>query len=257
MSYDISKVERYTWAEDATFAATAVTHNIMGPKGKVGFVKDISVEVTTSLVGTTSVPEVMVGISSGDFTYGRYRLGTGLTTGYGTGVHRASMELITGNPPRVATDFASHVVLDGGPFTSQGIAGGSYGTVVPTGRIPAGPLQVTNVINGAGNVPRIFLNGLTPAPGGLSVGQKVLVQGIAGATGSNGLVSISAIDTTAIANGGPAWIETSGTFGGTYTSGGLVVPQICVTLKANGAGSGAGGGIATVEIEWVGTNVSG
>lgn len=255
MSYESSKVERYSWAEDATFAATAVVHNIMGPKGKVGFVRDIQVEVTTSLVGTTSVPEVCVGISSGDYTYGRYRLGTGLTTGYGLGVHRASDEAINGNPPRVATDFASHVVLDGGPLTSAGIAGGSYSTVVPAGRIPAGPFRVTNVINGSGNVCRVFCDGLTPAPGGLKVGQKVMVTGIGGATGALGLLSISAIDTTPGVN--PAWIELgSTTFGGTYTAGGIVMPQVIVTLVANGAGSGAGGGIVTVDIEWVGTNIS-
>lgn len=253
MSYETSKVERYSWPEDATFAATSVTHNIMGPRGKVGFVRDLSVEVTTSLVGTTSVPEIMVGISSGDFTYGRYRLGTALTTGYGVGQHRASMEALSGNPPRLLSDFASHVVLDGGPLTSQGIAGGSYGTVVPAGRIPTGPLVVTNVILGTvASSDRYFVNGLTAAPGGLSVGQKVLVQGVAGVNATaNGVLTVAAVDTTNY-----SWIElTTQTFSGAYTGGGIIIPQICVTMKANGAASGAGGGIGTVEIEWVGTNV--
>lgn len=252
MSYETSKVEKYQWPEDATFAGTGVTHQIVGPRGKAGFVRDISVEVTTSLVGTTSVPEVMVGISSGDFTYGRYRLGTALTTGYATGLHRASMEAIVGNPPRVATDFASHVVLDGGPATSMGSAGGTYLTVSPAGRIPAGPFNVTNVTVGTGGtIARVYCTGLTPAPGGLKVGQKVMVQGVQGATGALGVFSISAISTDL------GYIELgSSTFGGTYTTGGFVVPVVIVTMAANGAASGAGGGIGQVDIQWIGTNVS-
>lgn len=252
MAYENPDVETYRWPEDATFGSTAVVHSISGPRGKVGIVRDIIVEVTTSLVGTTTVPEIVVGISSGDATFGRFRLGTAIGTGYGLGTHRASVKTINGNPPRVSTLFASHVILDGGPLTSMGAAGGSYSTVAPAGRIPAGPLRVTNVINGTGNVPRIFVEGLTPAPGGFKVGQTVRVEGVAGATGTNGLVAISAIDTTAGQN--PAWIETSGTFGGTYTSGGLVMPQIYVT-SVIGSGSQAGGGIISVEIQWVGGNV--
>lgn len=251
MSYEQNALTTYQWAEDVTFGATTVTHLIMGPRGKVGFVRDIACEVTTSLVGTTTVPEIMIGISSGDSTYGRYRLGTTAILGYATGMHRASDEAITGNPPRTLADFAGHVVLDGGPLTSQGIAGGSYGTQMPAGRIPAGPFQVTNVINGTSNVCRVFCNGLTAAPGGLSVGQKVLVQGVSGATGSGGVSSISAIDTSTP----PQWIELSGTtFGGTYTSGGIVVPQIVVTMKAGVGGTPAGGGIARIDIEWIGVN---
>ncbi len=250
MSYNTPDIQERYWPQDATFGGTGVTHQIMGPRGKVGFVRDLIAEVTTSLVGTTTVPELLVGISSGDFTYGRYRLGTAITTGYGTGIHRASAEFITGNPPRVAADFASHVVLDGGPLTSQGIAGGSYGTVVPNGRIPAGPLLVTNVINGAANVCRVFVTGLTAPPGGFRVGMTVLVQGVAGATGANGVVTISAIDTTNY-----AWIELTGTtFGGTYTAGGWVMPIPIVPALAGVGGTPAGGGIVGVKIQWVGPN---
>jgi len=247
MAYDISDVELYQWGQDSTFGATSVLHYIVGPKGKVGFVRDMLVDVTTSLVGTTAVPEVQVGISSGDFTYGRYRLGTTASNGYGVGPHRAGGEYITGNPPRLASDFASHVVLDGGPLTSAGIAGGSYGTVVPKGRIPASGWTVTNVINGTANVCRVFLNGTLPAKD-LLTGQLVTVQGVAGATGvNNNITAISAIDTTNY-----QWIELSGTtFGGTYTSGGFVFLAVVVTLLA-GNGSGAGGGHVKVKIQWLG-----
>lgn len=250
MSYENPDVERYAWPEDATFGGTGVTHQIIGPRGKVGFVRDIIVEVTTSLVGTTTVPEVMVGISSGDSTFGRYRLGTTAIAGYGAGTHRASMEPITGNPPRTLADFAGHVVLDGGPLTSQGIAGGSYGTVVPSGRIPAGPFTVTNVILGTvASSNRVFINGLQASPGSLRVGQKVLVQGVTGVNSTeNAVLTVAAIDTTNF-----AWIElTTQTFSGAYTGGGTVMPIAIVTCLAGTGGSPAGGGVVSVRVQWIG-----
>lgn len=251
MAYAQPDVELFSWAEDATFGATGVTHQIMGPKGKVGYVRDLMVDVTTALVGTTTVPEIQVGISSGDFTFGRYRLGSTASLGYGTGFFRASDELITGNPPRVATDFAGHVVLDAGPLTSQGIAGGSYGTVVPAGRIPSGPYQVTNVILGTtASSDRYYCNGLTAAPGGLKVGQKVRVAGVAGVNSTaNGVLTVAAIDTSIP----PQYVElTSQTFSGAYTGGGLIMPLVIVTCLAGTGGSPAGGGIVRVKIEWDG-----
>lgn len=249
MSYDLADVKEYSWGADSTFGATGVTHYIVGPKGKVGFVRDIQVDVTTSLVGTTTVPEIDVGISSGDFTYGRYRLGTAVGTGYPVGPHPASQEAITGNPPRALSDFAGHVVLDGGPLTSTGIAGGSYGTQVPSGRIPASGWTVTNVISGTSNVCRVYVNGMLPFKD-ITVGQSVTVQGVSGATGitSGAPVKISAVDTS----GAYAWIELSGTtFGGTYTSGGIVFLNVVVTCLA-GTGTSGGGGYARVKIQWIG-----
>src|SRR6266436_2540240 len=137
MSYDqvaSALREEYSFV-DATFGATAVTHQIMGPRGCVGYVRDVMVDVTVSLVGTTTVPEIDVGFSSGDTTFGPYRLGTSATVGYGVGAHRASQEPITGNIPRSLGDYAGHVVLDGGPYTSAGVAGGTFGTQIPVGRI--------------------------------------------------------------------------------------------------------------------------
>ena len=250
MSYSQPDVELWKWAEDATFGATSVTHQIIGPRGKVGYVRDIMVDITTALTSTGTVPEVRVGISSGDFTFGRYRLGlTASTTSYGTGMHRASVEAWTGNPPRTLNDFTGHVVLDGGPLTSQGIAGGSYGTVVPAGRIPLGPYTVTNVINGTtASSDRYYINGLTAAPGGLSVGQKVLVQGVQGVNSTaNAILTVAAVDTTNY-----AWVElTTQTFSGAYTSGGWIMPIVIVTAFAGAAGGG-GGGIVAVKIEWDG-----
>lgn len=246
MSYDQADIEEFSYL-DSTFGGTAVTHQIIGPKGKVGFVRDISVDVTTSLVGTTTVPEIDIGISSGDFTYGRYRLGTAVSTGYAVGMHRASTEAWTGNPPRTLGDFSGHVVLDGGPLTSAGIAGGSYGTQVPSGRIPAGPLTVTNVISGTAGVCRVYTAQLISQL--LKVGQTVLVQGVTGATGANGTQTISAIDTTNY-----QWIELSGTtFGGTYAAGGTVAFIAVVTCLAGTGGTPAGGGQVRIKIQWLGS----
>ena len=252
MSYDRSDYETWKWPEDATFGATGVTHQIIGPRGKVGFVRDIMVDLTTSLTSTGTVPEVRVGISSGDYTYGRYKLGLTLsTTSYGTGMHRASVEAWSANPPRALNDFAGHVVLDGGPVTSQGIGGGTYSTLVPSGRIPAGPLLVSSVVNGTtASSDRYYVSGLSPAPGGLSVGQMVQVQGVAGVNATaNAILTVAAIDTVNY-----QWIElTTQTFSGAYTGGGWIMPLVIVTGFAGAAGGG-GGGIIRVKIAWMGAN---
>jgi hypothetical protein len=158
MSYDHAgsvQKEEYVF-NDTTFGATTVTHNMIGPKGCTGFVRDIMVDVATSLVGTTTVPEIDVGTSSADSTYGRYRLGTTAILGYATGIHRASQEAITGNPPRNLQDFAHHVELDGYPLDANFRAWG--------GRIPKDTNFVITDLAGTGG---------TPAGGGLV---KVLID---------------------------------------------------------------------------------
>jgi hypothetical protein len=255
MSYETSDVELYEYAEATTWAATSVVRYIVGPRGKVGFVRDLMVDITTSMVGTTSVAELQVGISSGDTTYGRYRLGTATATGYNTGPYRASAELITGNPPRALADYAGHVVLDGGPLTSSGIAGGSYGTVVPKGRIPASGWTITNVVQGVDSShSRIYVQG---SPGGmtplkdLTVGMLVSVQGVTGSTSVNAnKQAVTAIDSTSF-----QYFEVAQTFSTAYTAGGVVWLNVVITLQANGAGSGNGGGIPRVKIQWLGSNV--
>jgi len=251
MSYEQADIQTYSWI-NATFGATSVTNYIVGPKGKVGFVREIEVDVATSLVGTTTVPEIDLGVSSGDYTYGRYRLGSTAILGYGVGPHSASQEAITGNPPRALADYAGHVVLDGGPLTSAGIAGGSYGTQVPSGRIPASGWSVVNAISGTSGVVRLYLNpnGINAAQPAkdIKVGQVVSVQGILGATGaSNGLFTVSAVDPLF------QYIELSGTtFGGTYTSGGQVFVAVIVTSLAGTGGTPAGGGTVRVKVQWLG-----
>lgn len=144
MSYDQAQNQDYIFT-DATFGATGVAHNVIGPKGCVGIVRDIEVDVSTSLVGTTTVPEIAIGISSGDSTYGRYRLGTNISTGYATGIHRASQESITGNPPRNLQDFAHHAELDGYPLDANFRA--------LLGRIPKDTALVITCLAGTGGSP--------------------------------------------------------------------------------------------------------
>jgi hypothetical protein len=246
MSYDISDVAMYEWGQDQTFGSASVNHYIVGPRGKVGFVRDLLVDITTSLIGTVTVPEIQIGISSGDTTYGRYRLGTTITTGLPIGSYSASNEQIIGYPPRTATDFTSHVVLDGGPLTTAGVAGGTYLTVAPNGRIPASGNLVVNCVSGGSSHMRLFL--AQPLPYNLAVGQLVNVRDVAGVTTSNVFnTAITALSTTA------NYIEIGTSFGGTYTGGGIVDFITVVTLLA-GTGSSAGGGYARVKIQWVGAN---
>ncbi len=167
-------------------------------------------------------------------------------------MHRAGMEPWTGNPPRTLADFAGHVVLDGGPLTSAGIAGGSYSTVVPAGRIPAGPWTVTNVILGTvASSNRVYLNGMSALNAPI-LGQKVRVQGVTGVNSTeNAILTVAAVDTTNY-----AYIElTTQTFSGAYTGGGTVMPLVIVTCLAGVGGSPAGGGIVRVKMQWVGPDV--
>jgi len=112
MAYDLPIRETYGEALGSILITAASTMTVISPKGCVGFVRDLIAEVTTSIAATTAVPELAVGTSSGDTTYGRHRLGTTASTGYAAGVHRASQKAWTGNPPRTLADFAGHVELE-------------------------------------------------------------------------------------------------------------------------------------------------
>jgi hypothetical protein len=122
------------------FGNSTIIHNVIGPPGKFGMVMDIMADVTTAMVGTTTVPEIDVGTSSGDASYVRYRLGTAAGTGYGTGVHRARQESITGNPPPVLNDYSGHVALE----TAQIPANAAFVITLKagTGGAPAGVADV-------------------------------------------------------------------------------------------------------------------
>lgn len=103
--------ERRSYMAQA-FGNSTTAFTIRGPKGKRGVVRDIEVETTVAMVGTTTVPEVNVGNASGDASYARFRLGTAAGSGYGTGVKRAS-SLVAGNgKPPVNEDFTGHVKME-------------------------------------------------------------------------------------------------------------------------------------------------
>lgn len=113
--YDEPVRERYT-IPSVAFGATTTSQSWQGPKGKKGIVRDITVHITASMVGTTTVPEVTVGASAGTPTYARFRLGTTAIAGYTTGqsaVRRATSEI--GNKgnggTQVLNDYSGHVAL--------------------------------------------------------------------------------------------------------------------------------------------------
>jgi hypothetical protein len=96
------------------FGATTATESYIGPKGRVGLVRDILVFLTADAVGTTTVPEIDVGTSSGDTTYARFRLGTSATAGItAASTPKRARSLVVGNPtPPVLSDFTGHVALE-------------------------------------------------------------------------------------------------------------------------------------------------
>jgi hypothetical protein len=106
----------------------AKSYEFIGPKGKKGLVRDIEIEVTEAMVGTTTVPEIGVGDAASDLAsldneYGRFRLGSTAILGYGTDVSpnpiRAS-SLVNSinevgaatNPGKQSLDYSEHVALE-------------------------------------------------------------------------------------------------------------------------------------------------
>ena len=136
--YDLAITEEYTidTAASATFGATTISRRIIGPKGRKGFVRDIQVDVTTTLVGTTTVPEVQVGTAQADSSYARFRLGTSATAGYAAGIYRAAQvggyTLQDGTPN--FEDFTGHVKMN-------------------TAQIPVDTAAVITLLAGTGGVP--------------------------------------------------------------------------------------------------------
>lgn len=135
MSYDTPIKLTYNMPS-AALGAGAVNTKFQGPPGKTGFVRDIRVEVTADMVGTTTVPEVAVGASAGSNEYARFRLGTTLILGYtaaNTPFNAATLVQTapgnTGGVPRTLTDFAAHIQLEtlrlpkDTPFFISGVAG--------------------------------------------------------------------------------------------------------------------------------------
>jgi hypothetical protein len=111
----------------------------VGPPGKKGIVRDIMVNVTEDMVGTTTVPEINVGSAASVLgtlktEYARFRLGTTAILGYVAATHGAmrARALCDGNPtPPVSTDYAGHVELE-------------------TAKIPADTEYVITLVAGSG-----------------------------------------------------------------------------------------------------------
>lgn len=132
MSYDKAERIRYTFGATPQVAlqfgaaGETVAYEFIGPKGKKGIVRDIEIEVTEAMVGTTTVPEINVGsaatvAATPSVDYARWRLGTAAGTGYATSVNtlRASSLIqsynevdATTNPGKQSTRFSEHVVLE-------------------------------------------------------------------------------------------------------------------------------------------------
>ena len=119
--YDLPITEEYWFPPGTTVGATTTSMRIIGPKGKKGYVRDVCVDVTTTLVGTTTVPEIQVGTAVSDFTYARFRLGTTATAGYVAGMYRASQiggnTLQDGSP--AFEDYTGHVKMMTAPIPAD------------------------------------------------------------------------------------------------------------------------------------------
>lgn len=132
MSYDNPQKIRYELGTDTPiqFGADgeAKSYSYIGPKGKKGLVRDIEIEITEDMVGTTTVPEIGVGDAASDLgsldnEYARFRLGSTAILGYTTALSpnpvRASSFVdsynevaATTNPGKQSTDFSEHVALE-------------------------------------------------------------------------------------------------------------------------------------------------
>lgn len=121
----------------SAFGATTETQTYMGPKGKQGYVRDIDIDITADMVGTTTVPEIMVGTASGLSEYARFRLGTTAILGYTSAAGPRRASVVAGGAKNF-DDFAGHVKL---------------GSDVSATRIPADTAFVITRKLGVGGTP--------------------------------------------------------------------------------------------------------
>jgi len=115
--YDDPKRDRFVLLASA-FGGGTLNRTFIGPPGKMGLVRDITIDVTTAMAGTTSVPELRVGTAASDSSFARWLLGTSATAGYGTGQFRARALCFkaqgrTGSKAQQLNDFAHHIALEG------------------------------------------------------------------------------------------------------------------------------------------------
>lgn len=161
MSYDTPIRIRYDLGGNAAiqFGADgeAKAYKFIGPQGRRGLVRDIEIEITEDMVGTTSVPEIDVGdaasdLGSLDTEYARFRLGSTAILGYTTALApnpvRAS-SFVRGNPnePGATTSpgrqspaYSGHVELEKAFIPADtdfwiSLVPGSGGTETGAGRI--------------------------------------------------------------------------------------------------------------------------
>jgi hypothetical protein len=115
--------ERFVWQSPGIVQFGAdnetVSYTLVGPPGKRGLVRDIMIHITEAMVGTTTVPEILVEATASALgaivgTYARFRLGTAAATGYGTSpAVRRARSLVTGNgDAQTYEDFTGHVKLE-------------------------------------------------------------------------------------------------------------------------------------------------
>lgn len=134
----------------------AKSYEFIGPKGMRGLVRDIEIEITEDMVGTTTVPEIGVGDAASDLgsldnEYARFRLGSTAVAGYATSLDpnpiRAS-SLVNSknevgaavNPGKQSLRYSEHVALEKAfipadtPFFVS-LVPGSGGTETGAGRV--------------------------------------------------------------------------------------------------------------------------
>jgi len=160
VTYDEPRFERYAYPAFA-FGGSTAAKVLQGPPGRKGLVRDILINVTTAMVGTTTVPELRVGTASSDSSFARWKLGTSATAGLGTGAYRARYLTVnaqgrTGSKARQLADFTNHLALEGNdgsnsPSTAADANGFCYlpadtafylTGVAGTGGTPAGTADV-------------------------------------------------------------------------------------------------------------------
>lgn len=122
-TYDNPVRERYTLLASA-FGGGTLSRNFQGPPGRKGLVRDIVINVTTAMVGTTTVPELRVGTVLSDSSFARWRLGTTAILGLATGEYRArtlcnNAQGRTGSKARQLADFSGHIALEGNDGTNS------------------------------------------------------------------------------------------------------------------------------------------
>lgn len=152
--YDNPGTERYTFLA-AAFGGTKVTRTFQGPPTRKGYVRDITADITTTMVGTTSVPEIRVGTADSDNSYARWMMGTTAILGYTTGSFRArslcqNAQGRTGGKAMQLEDFAGHIALEGNDGTGTVATASDVNGFL---RIPADTAFFITGVAGVGGTP--------------------------------------------------------------------------------------------------------